>query len=294
MNSNLSQLAMNKDELTELAANPNLISGIYNYCDRWCERCQFTSKCLLYATEKADPDFDDPETSDITNEKFWRKMHEIFQSTAEMIAEWATEAGVDLNSADSAEAMAEHERGVQAARQDELSQAARRYTDSVAEWFAHEFATEEASHDKYTVGDVAVAEAIEVIRWYQFFIAVKVFRAVSGSDEFDEKDFADEEVVSFDFTADADDDSADIDYDAVLARSSWIDSNGSAKIALVAIDRSMAAWRVMEISLPEKSDKTKPMLIELERLRRAIEARFPRARDFIRPGFDESVSEFVS
>ena len=46
--------AMDKSELLELAENGNLISGIYNYCDRWCERCPFTSRCLVYATEKAD------------------------------------------------------------------------------------------------------------------------------------------------------------------------------------------------------------------------------------------------
>ena len=27
------------------------ISGIYNYCDRWCERCRFTSNCYLFTTE---------------------------------------------------------------------------------------------------------------------------------------------------------------------------------------------------------------------------------------------------
>src|ERR1700752_3193755 len=218
---------MSKEELTDLAANRNFISGIYNYCDRWCERCQFTSKCLLYATEKADPDFDDPETRDITNEKFWRKMHEIFRSTAEMISEWAAEAGVDLDAADNDEAIAEHERVMQAAKQDELWKAARRYADSVEQWFRQESVAEEVIHDESFVGDVAVAEAIEVVRWYQFFIAAKVFRAVSGSDEFDEADFEDEEVLSFDFTADADDESEDIDYDAAIARSSWIDSNGS-------------------------------------------------------------------
>ena len=24
------------------------ISGIYNYCDRWCERCRMTQRCFLY------------------------------------------------------------------------------------------------------------------------------------------------------------------------------------------------------------------------------------------------------
>src|SRR5437867_1062460 len=82
-----------KNKLLELAANPDFISGIYNYCDRWCERCQFASRCFLYATEQADPDLDDPEVRDISNEKFWRKLQSIFMETAEMIADWAAEAG---------------------------------------------------------------------------------------------------------------------------------------------------------------------------------------------------------
>jgi hypothetical protein len=28
------------------------ISGIYNYCDRWCERCRFTAHCRVFATEQ--------------------------------------------------------------------------------------------------------------------------------------------------------------------------------------------------------------------------------------------------
>ena len=107
------------------------IVGIDDYCDRWCERCQFTSRCLLYATEKADSDLDDPETRDITNEKFWRKMHEIFQTTAELIADWSAKHGIDLNAVDSEAAIAEHERDFEEAKQDPLSQAARAYSDSV-------------------------------------------------------------------------------------------------------------------------------------------------------------------
>ena len=42
---------MRRRSLTQLADNPDLIDGIYNYCDRWCERCPFTSRCLVYATE---------------------------------------------------------------------------------------------------------------------------------------------------------------------------------------------------------------------------------------------------
>lgn len=40
---------MDKKRLLEMAENPDFIPGIYNYCDRWCERCAFTSRCLTYA-----------------------------------------------------------------------------------------------------------------------------------------------------------------------------------------------------------------------------------------------------
>jgi len=43
---------MDKDKLIEMAENPDLIPGIYNYCDRWCERCTFTSRCLTFLTEE--------------------------------------------------------------------------------------------------------------------------------------------------------------------------------------------------------------------------------------------------
>ena len=33
---------MDKNDLLKLATDPKYIPGIYNYCDRWCERCPFT------------------------------------------------------------------------------------------------------------------------------------------------------------------------------------------------------------------------------------------------------------
>ena len=292
---------MNKDRLIELASNPDFISGIYNYCDRWCERCSFSSRCFLYATEQADPDFDDPEVRDITNEKFWTKLRSIFQSTAEMISEWAAEAGIDLESIDSGNDMAEHRREIEEIEQKELSQAASKYATSVEDWFRAELTTQDIVHDDTTGKsqsdemDLTIRDAVDVIRWYQLFIAVKLMRALSGGDRVDDEDFDDaDELLSFDFTSPTEEDDEDVDYDAVIARASRMDSNGSAKIALVAIDRSIAAWSALQISLPEKADTIKPFLIGLDRLRRSTELRFPRAHDFIRPGFDENLSDWVS
>lgn len=129
---------------------------------------------------------------------------------------------------------------------------------------------------KNTEDDLDISNAIDVLRWYQFFIAAKIFRALVGR----------EDSVS--------DDAPDADDLDQINLHGHDDSDGSAKIALIGIDRSSSAWRVMQSSLPEKADSIRPMLVELERMRRAAEENFPQARDFIRPGFDEVNSEFMN
>ena len=283
---------MNKDELIELADNPDFISGIYNYCDRWCERCPFTSRCMVYATESANSINDDPESHDINNAKFWQKLEGLFRETHALILEWAEEMGVDLESAEAEAAIAERGQQREEAKEHPLSLSARHYAEIVQEWFKEEFAVEENVHDDMTgtansaEEDINVSDAVEVIRWYQFFIAAKTYRALMGLE-----DIGDEDVSDIDIDPFSDD---EIDDEDVLLHAAYHDSDGSAKIALIAIDRSLSAWSVMQTALPEKTESTVPMLIELEKLRRGIEQIFPRARDFVRPGFDEVGSELVS
>jgi hypothetical protein len=100
-------------------------------------------------------------------------------------------------------------------------------------------------------------EALEIIRWYQFFIFAKLARGIySRQDEQESAEFPK-------------------------------DSEGSVKIALIAIDRSLGAWRMLQLERPELSSSSMPLLAMLEKLRRQAEEEFPAARDFIRPGFDE-------
>ena len=283
---------MNRHELIELAENPDFISGIYNYCDRWCERCPFTSRCMVYATESAESISDDPESHDLNNAKFWQKLEGIFRETHALILEWAEEMGVDLESAEAEAAIVERGKQREEAKEHPLSLSARHYAQMVQQWFKEEFAVEENVHDDITgkahsaEEDIDVTDAIEVIRWYQFFIAAKTYRALMGLE-----DIGDEEVSDINVDPFSDD---DFDDEDVLLAAACHDSDGSAKIALIAIDRSLSAWRLMQNALPEKTESTVPMLIELEKLRRGIEQIFPRARDFVRPGFDEVGSESVS
>lgn len=213
-----------------------------------------------------------------------------------MILEWAQEAGIDLETLEAEAAQADREQQRDDAKQHELSISARKYAEMVEGWFGEEFAVEHNVHDdttgksKNTEDDIDVSDAIEVVRWYQFFVAAKVFRALMAL----ERPRFDVELPSDEILAgpEPDDDEA-FDDEAFLA-AVGNDADGSAKIALIAIDRSSSAWRILQSALPEKADSIVPMLLELERLRRATEQTFPEARDFIRPGFDEVISDFLS
>ena len=113
-------------------------------------------------------------------------------------------------------------------------------------------------------GDAAkLTDFIEVIRWYQSFIYVKLCRATSSHAE------------------------EQIERDAALGAFPK-DSDGTAKVALVAIDRSIAAWAGLREMLPEQDDAILDLLRQLARLRSATETMFPQARSFVRPGFDGS------
>jgi hypothetical protein len=270
---------MNPDDLRKLAANPEFIPGIYNYCDRWCERCSFSSRCFLYATEREDPDLDDPDVRDLNNAKFWRKLESVFKDAHDLIRQCAEEAGVDLDAIDSEEAFAEQKAQDEDARRHELSVLARDYAAMVEKWFEKELADYEShetdsSQSETGEPEIDVPATVDVIRWYQFFIAAKVFRALLADDE------EIEEVYGVDSES--------------QPNPAQTDSNGSAKIALIAIERSISGWRNLQACVADKKNSIIPLISTLEKLRKGLEETRPLARDFIRPGFDEAGYDFVS
>jgi len=257
------------DDLLELADDPRFISGIHNYCDRWCERCPFSSRCIVYAVEQANDD--DPESRDINNKKFWDRLQEIFQQTTELIRLWAEENGVSLDEIELEAAKQERASARKAARENDIARAAEAYVKLVEQWFTQHEAWLSAAGQP--VRDRAgapepdeageVEEARAVVRWYQFLIAVKLRRGLIQLDDGEDE-------------------------------ANWQkDSDGSVKVALIGIDRSMGAWGALETHLGEDAG-IRPILLHLERLRRSAEQAFPDARAFIRPGFDEAPDNPVS
>ena len=260
---------MDKDEIFKMAQDPRYIEGIYNYCDRWCERCPLTSRCLNYAI--TEENLGDLSAHDLDNKVFWEKLQEIFQLTMEMVTEWVEEQGLDVNDIDvEAVAEEEHRRRIEA-KNHELSRAAREYSDLVDRWFeGGQSLLKQRQDDLNTIVQLGVGgdepyeeadsinDAVEVIHWYQPQIYVKLMRALTQDEVIDE-----------------------IEDDPLQS-----DSNGSVKVALIGMDRSIGAWGKLREHFPESGDDVLDILVHLDRLRRKAEHLFPHARNFVRPGFD--------
>jgi hypothetical protein len=260
---------MDKEQLKRLAADPRFISGIYNYCDRWCERCPFTSRCMNYAL--SEEEFDSAESKDMNNQAFWDKLHGVFQVTLEMVKESAEEMGIDLNAIDYEESAKEQELVHKMVKDKPYTQAAFAYAEMVTEWFdSNEDLLQSKPEELLSQAQAEIPAAqpdadalriqdyLEIIRWYQHQIYVKLCRAASGMIR------------------------GELEYVEYFPE----DANGSAKVAILGIERSIAAWGGLLLEFPDHEDPILDVLVALKKLLRQVDAAFPDARAFVRPGFD--------
>ncbi len=248
---------MKKKHTDKLAENPRHIPGIYNYCDRWCERCQFTSQCLNF--EIAEEQF-----GDLQDEAFWQRLTESLQTTIRMVKGTAEEKGIDLDSIDSdgeLENPFEEKPVIHI-----ISHMAETYADMVDDWFeiiAYLFDEMEEDYLEYPEFQeeiVSIAETAEIIRWYQHQIYVKLMRGIKSDQR--KNQFGPDDYFG--------------------------NSDGSVKVALIGIDRSISAWDELLKQLPGVNEDTVKLINYLDRLRQRVENEFPNARAFVRPGFDDS------
>ena len=212
------------------------IVGVYNYCDRWCEQCQFTSRCRVFADgakHEAIADLDlkllretPPHPSDARRSNGW------LEEALSMIDEKPLEEAPEPPPLPS-----------RLMRVVALSQA---YCDHA--WAA----LESIEHRGLTNDDPST-----IIHWCAPLIASKTRRALKGLNEFD----GDREFPP--------------------------DHEGSAKVALIGIDRSMSAWAGACGAGRISGEAAARFIEELHRLCCELEELIPGARAFVRPGFDE-------
>jgi len=230
------------------------IDFISAYCDRWCERCAFTDRCSAFACTLAIGMCGDVAAGIELAVGTPRRVDGVEDETggARLLAEVAN---VGL----SPEEMANFERGEKARRarlhQVPLSGMARTYGLRCWAWLKEHHDTV-AAHT-----DPIVREAFDVVEWDACLIGAKLHRALSARDrsQHDEGEWDDHPVQN--------------------------DSNGSAKVALISIERSEAAWRV--IAAATKNTAAAILADAAGHLRRTAQYEFPNAMSFVRPGFDE-------
>jgi len=244
------ELDQYKRKIKEIAGRSTIIPGIHNYCDRWCERCAFVSRCTVGISEF---EMDGPDL-DIKNKEFWEHMSMVFQATYEMIAEGAQEMGIDLT-----ESNIDYVKPVH--HESSAEKTAKNYGLRLLKWLKKndELFVQKTEILKMTNEEQVVTfqDAIDVIHWYSLFIAVKIHRATLTPYAFD-----DEETDRY-------------------------DNNGSAKIAMIAISRSLEAFAFLYNHLHELEDEVLGFLADLSKVQRMMKKKFPDAMNFKRPGFDD-------
>jgi hypothetical protein len=179
---------MDKEELKRIVDNPDHIPGIFNYCDRWCERCLYTARCANFALGQTQ--FGGAADKAVSTREFWEKLKEVFEMTTVLLREVAEARGGDPVPAQDAPAKAR--RGGGAGRH-ACCAAAMEYIRRADTWFKgakvlfkrRQKELREEAELGAEPGDLArragaINDAVEMIHWYQHQIYVKLMRAVSG------------------------------------------------------------------------------------------------------------------
>lgn len=256
--------------------DPNHIPGIYNWCDKWCERCNMTSRCYLYAQEQEDRAIME---SDLDEDEKMEKMREKMMETMEMLSEAAEGFDMDLDELEDKD----EEEQEEAMHEDQITQIkieihplsdlSEAYMDACMAWIKSKRQDPtigpmllgnlpEDVSDKIEVEKLEkVIKHMESIQWYQTMIPVQCKSALN-------------------YLAD---------------RSFWDDYpveergyNGTAKVALICIQNSINAWQGILFWSNEEEEFILPMLDKLVQIKQVLEEEFPDAYKFIRPGFDKN------
>jgi hypothetical protein len=212
---------------------------------------------------------------DMQNKAFWDRIGKNFMKAQELLQKAAEHFGVDLENLpfEPEEVQDRKERIKIESRQHPLSRLTLQYSGMARDWLKTQpgmlerldalkagltLGVESAEGAKKETG--TIRDSLTIIQWYMTFIHVKLMRAMMGK----LKDDGWEEENGF-----------------------QRDFDGSAKIALIAVDRSMQAWSALFDILPEKEDDFLKILAMLEKIKTMVKREFPKAEVFIRPGFDE-------
>lgn len=233
---------------------PDRIDFISAYCDRWCERCAFTDRCSSFAVHIAQGMCDGDIAAAI--ELAIGAPQSVDGDPPPTAGERMLKELGDFTFSD--QEMEEHRKAEQARRKrldaTTVAKMADVYSTRAADWLRDRC---EALH---AGADPALRNALDIVGWDVWLVGAKLHRALHGRDESRTGEMPDDHPVQND----------------------W---NGSAKVALISVERSESAWRTIT---QVTGDQAASVFADgLGHLRRALAREFPDAMAFVRPGFDD-------
>ncbi len=177
------------DQLLNLAKDKKFESGIYNYCDRWCEKCPDTEKCYLYAQEQMQK----PKREQIKKDKdnFMSEAMYSLKTTEKLIKTVMKRDGfnpdeIDENIEENAWDKDAHKRYDNV----ECLKLINDYSDEAHKFLEKYFTSQEQYKQQFNLelNQDDIKNEIETINWYHTFLPTKVWRCLYERESIDKEE----------------------------------------------------------------------------------------------------------
>lgn len=241
------------------------IPGIYNYCDRWCERCSMTDRCSLLAQETRAKKLhlargEDPNDLDV----MLKDVQTSLSKTMKMLVEKAEEEGIDLDEGlDEVQDELQSDRDFCSAHPlHEMAFRLARQSHAFLETLASEIQSEQFKGSQEDIL-VQIQDCFEILSWYHMQQAVKIDRCLRSLRH--TNGVTDPEEL-----------------DAVL-----YDANGSAKVAYLGLVRMLDAFTRLHQWNASWNSRLMPLIQSIYDVLEKVDHEFPGHKAFKRPGFDD-------
>lgn len=268
------------------------IPGVYNYCDRRCERCRFVRQCRVGIVDVDDIGEAEDAVGSGKVEDLKERLHKLMNMPPKPENDDAEEDGDDAfdmgddddegfnfdfdpndyePDPEDEKEQAEIDRKT---KEHSLTNLGSTYTMMVGEWLKPRESDLKASGVSLYGGDelgytgartpesLVLSEALDEILWFRYMLHIKCQRAVSGKIE--DPDWL-------------------LDIGIGPIQSDW---NGTAKLAIEIVGRCQEAWTTVAELLPEAADDIVPIQELLRRIGEELKKEFPHTERFVRAGFD--------
>jgi hypothetical protein len=244
------------------------IPGIFNYCDRWCERCSLSSRCENY-TPYFKGSKDELIKRDALNKVFWEHIDNQINKAVNFVEKKADERNIDISDIKIEKKGVKFDLFQGKAQTNDVLLAGRKYEDLVDDWFddaAEKYSLQGESletselklpKDAPFENIENINSMIEIIFRYQLQIYLKLSRAFFSKGK------------------------------EVTGEQEGDDSTGAARLVIELMERSLAAWHFLYENFSKEHESILKVMFSLESLRNRIIKEFPNVIYFKRKGFDE-------